>query len=182
MVDVAALEAEERIGRRVRELRQARGWSQEQLASAMTDLGVTMHQTTVAKVEAAARPIRVNEAAVFAAVLGVRLVDLLETAVVAEDESTREARARYREAQHLVLAAQASLAVASRRHDEAKLEQLRAGLALREAEKAAAAAAKRERAAAEALEKAEAVRPPAEAQIVDIRQDAEKPQGARRRG
>lgn len=75
------------VGLRVRQLRQALGWSQEQVAKRLLEFGVSMHQTTIAKIEAAARPIRVNEAYVLAKILNVSLEDLLQyTPDGAEDE------------------------------------------------------------------------------------------------
>ncbi len=66
------------LAKRVRQLRQARGWSQEQLAGRLNlDFGYSMHQTTVAKIEAAARPIRLNEAAAIALIFEVELNDLV---------------------------------------------------------------------------------------------------------
>ncbi|MEV6651202.1 helix-turn-helix transcriptional regulator [Streptomyces sp. NPDC051219] len=65
------------VGRRVAALRVARGWSQRELATRMTDQGHSWRQTTVAKTEAADRPIRVNEMQGLARVFGVQMVDLL---------------------------------------------------------------------------------------------------------
>ncbi len=70
-------EFEASVGRAIRALRQARGWSQADLAAGVQDRGFPLQQTQVARVENGSRPLRVNEAAAFAAVLGVDLVDLL---------------------------------------------------------------------------------------------------------
>ncbi len=70
-------EFEASVGRAIRTLRQARGWSQADLAAGVQDRGFPLQQTQVARVENGSRPLRVNEAAAFAAVLGVDLVDLL---------------------------------------------------------------------------------------------------------
>jgi transcriptional regulator with XRE-family HTH domain len=56
--------------------RRASGWSQRQLADAMTRLGYPWQQQTVAKVERGDRPLRLSEAMVMASVLGVP-VDVL---------------------------------------------------------------------------------------------------------
>jgi transcriptional regulator with XRE-family HTH domain len=65
------------VGRRVKALRAARGWSQQELATRMLDLGYAWRQTTVAKTEAADRPIRVNEMQGLAKAFGVSMNDLL---------------------------------------------------------------------------------------------------------
>jgi len=58
--------AEHVLGKRVRELRQARGWSQDDVARQMVAGGFSWRQTTVAKTEKADRPVRVNEATALA--------------------------------------------------------------------------------------------------------------------
>lgn len=68
---------EARAGRRVRELRQARGWSQTDLATHLRPYGFDLTQSTVAKLEAGARPTRLDELDALAAVLGVPLADLI---------------------------------------------------------------------------------------------------------
>lgn len=69
---------EEVLGERVRTLRTARGWSQEELAREMTGAGFAWRQSTAAKTEAADRPLRVNEAAALAEVLGIPVEDLVK--------------------------------------------------------------------------------------------------------
>jgi transcriptional regulator with XRE-family HTH domain len=69
--------AEQDVGERVRRLRLERGWSQAELAARVSSALPNWAQTTVAKTEAASRPIRVNEAAALAAALGVPLHELL---------------------------------------------------------------------------------------------------------
>jgi transcriptional regulator with XRE-family HTH domain len=69
--------AEDVVGRRVKSLRSARGWSQQELATRMSDRGFSWRQTTVAKTEAADRPIRINEAQGLAVVFGITVNDLL---------------------------------------------------------------------------------------------------------
>lgn len=59
------------VGRKVRDLRRQRGWSQERLAHRMRLHGFAMHQTTVAKLEAGDRPIRLAEAVALAAAFDV---------------------------------------------------------------------------------------------------------------
>jgi transcriptional regulator with XRE-family HTH domain len=58
------------LGRKVRQLRLERGWTQEQLAERLNEVGWPMHQTTVAKLEAGARPIRIAEADALAIAFG----------------------------------------------------------------------------------------------------------------
>lgn len=57
---------EERFGRAVRRLREGRGLSQARLAELMTLGGVPMTQSQIAKSENGDRPIRLNEAVIFA--------------------------------------------------------------------------------------------------------------------
>ena len=55
-------EAHERaFGEKIRQMRVERGWSQDDLAEKMAGLGFNMHQTTIAKIEGAKRPLRVAE-------------------------------------------------------------------------------------------------------------------------
>lgn len=61
---------ERAFGEKVRQWRQARNWSQEDLAEELRLIGFEMHQTTVAKLEKGLRPLRVAEAAAIAAVFG----------------------------------------------------------------------------------------------------------------
>jgi transcriptional regulator with XRE-family HTH domain len=58
-------------------LRAQLGLTQAELAEAMQGLGHSWVQTTVAKTEAATRPLRVNKVADLAQVLGVRVPDLV---------------------------------------------------------------------------------------------------------
>jgi transcriptional regulator with XRE-family HTH domain len=58
------------IAEKVRQLRTERGWSQDDLARRMDELGWPMHQTTVAKLEAAKRPIRAAEVYALAMAFG----------------------------------------------------------------------------------------------------------------
>lgn len=70
---------EQALGDRVRELRLARGLSQEALAQLMSAAGHSWHQTTAAKTEASARPIRVNEVVDLAHIFRVDPSDLLSS-------------------------------------------------------------------------------------------------------
>ena len=62
---------ERTFGEKVRQWRQARNWSQEDLAEQLRELGFDMHQTTVAKLEKGSRPLRVAEAAAISTIFGV---------------------------------------------------------------------------------------------------------------
>jgi transcriptional regulator with XRE-family HTH domain len=71
---------EQLAGQRIRALRLRRTWTQQELATQMRSTGgryAKWHQTTVAKIEAATRPLRVNELGDVAAVLGVTAIELL---------------------------------------------------------------------------------------------------------
>lgn len=65
-----------RFGRRLKEVRQGRGWSQGELAKRITDAGFPMHQSAVSKIEAATRATPVDEVFVLAVVLGVEIPEL----------------------------------------------------------------------------------------------------------
>lgn len=69
--------AELAFGNRVRELRLARGLTQEALAAWMTAAGYVMHQTTLAKIESGGRPTSVGELAALATVFEVTAAELL---------------------------------------------------------------------------------------------------------
>ena len=69
--------AEQAFGERVRELRQARRWSQAELAAAMTEAGFPWQPVTVTRVERAQRPTRVSELAALSQVFDVKVGALL---------------------------------------------------------------------------------------------------------
>ncbi len=68
---------EVQAGRALRRLRLSRGWSQEEVARRMQAYGYDFHQTTIAKIEAAQRPLRVRELAHFAALYEVEAHELI---------------------------------------------------------------------------------------------------------
>jgi len=70
--------AEQLTGELVRHHRIARGYSQQVVADSMVKLGFSWRQTTVAKTEAAERPIRVNELTALARVLDLQAHQLVE--------------------------------------------------------------------------------------------------------
>lgn len=66
-----------RFGRRVRQERKARDWSQAELAERMTKAGYPLHQTAVARIESGKRPTTIQEVYALAAVLGVPSITAL---------------------------------------------------------------------------------------------------------
>jgi transcriptional regulator with XRE-family HTH domain len=74
------------FGIRLRAFRRVRGWSQAELAEEMKGAGFNWRQTTVAKAEAAERPLRLNEAMEVAATFGMTLTEFLDST---DDEVTQ---------------------------------------------------------------------------------------------
>lgn len=73
----AAAHLERRFGRGIKTMREARGWSQTELAERLAELGFEYHQTTIGKIESAARPLRLSELFAFAGVFGIPASDML---------------------------------------------------------------------------------------------------------
>jgi transcriptional regulator with XRE-family HTH domain len=70
--------ADDRFGKRVKAERETRGWSQAEMAKILSDRGLRpMHPTTVAKIEAGDRSVRINEAVGIADLFKVSMDDLL---------------------------------------------------------------------------------------------------------
>lgn len=69
---------EKRFGEVVRGWRLDRNWSQEEVAEKLRHEGFEMHQTTVAKIERGARPLRVAEAAALGAVFDMPIMAVFE--------------------------------------------------------------------------------------------------------
>ncbi len=113
-------------GRALRHLRTARGWSQEEVARRMKAYGYDFHQTMIAKIEAAQRPIRVRELADFAALYGVEVHELIyppagslkeaDKEISALKAQLREATGRAETAAAAVGKAEADLAAAQERY------------------------------------------------------------------
>ena len=61
------------FGKRVKTAREAMGWSQTKLATAMTERGHKMHMSTVSQLESGSRSIRLNEAVALGDLLGVAI-------------------------------------------------------------------------------------------------------------
>lgn len=77
LTPVVSQRPEERLGERMRALREGRGWSQRELAKRMQDRGLNWFQSTVGKTETGGRPVRVDEAAVLAELLETKIDDLV---------------------------------------------------------------------------------------------------------
>ncbi|MEU2162409.1 helix-turn-helix transcriptional regulator [Streptomyces sp. NPDC019208] len=102
------------VGRRVKALRIARGWSQQELATRMSDQGYGWRQTTVAKTEAADRPIRVNEIQGLARVFNVQMTDLLTVPI--DDVDVANAAALLADVRAVAVAARQRLDECEREH------------------------------------------------------------------
>lgn len=124
------------LGQRLRGFREEAAMTQAQLAEVMTGQGFPMHQTTIAKIEAAQRPVTVNEAVRFAAILGLRLPDLLADPDL--DEETAAVREEHRQAAAWKIRARAAHAELQARRAQIDVEL---SAALREREEADAAEA-----------------------------------------
>lgn len=85
--DAPQVRAEEVLGRRVKGHRQAREWSQEELASKMIEAGFPWTQSIVTRTETATRPVRVDEAAALAALFGVGVDELIGTGAKPLDQT-----------------------------------------------------------------------------------------------
>lgn len=80
---------EELAGCELRRLRIAAGWSQGEVARLMDAYGYHWHQTIVAKVESAGRPLRLSELADLCDLFGVSLPELLTLVPEATDGNLR---------------------------------------------------------------------------------------------
>src|SRR6266567_8315108 len=90
VVDGLRHDPEAEAGRALRLLRQARDWSQEEVAARMRAYGYDFHQTMIAKIEAAQRPLRVRELADFAALYGIEVHELIYPPAGSLKEVSRE--------------------------------------------------------------------------------------------
>ncbi|QKT12171.1 helix-turn-helix domain-containing protein [Rhodococcus sp. W8901] len=73
------MDADEAVGKRIEDLRSARGLSQGQLSDLVRAAGLNWSQGTVSRVEAGTRPVRFTEAFTVAKALGVEVVALAHT-------------------------------------------------------------------------------------------------------
>ncbi len=85
---------ERAFGLRIRSLRRARSWTQDEVAQWMTAAGYPMHQTTVAKIESGSRPTSVGEVDALASIFGKSVASLFTDG---EPESRQEEVARLRQ-------------------------------------------------------------------------------------
>jgi transcriptional regulator with XRE-family HTH domain len=97
-------QTEDYFGKRVKDEREHRNWSQAQMAKLLSDNGVPMiHPTTIAKIEAGDRAVRIDEAAAIADLFEVSLDSLLGRQAGLEDELSYRLRAlRDTAAKHLL--------------------------------------------------------------------------------
>ncbi|WP_280364179.1 helix-turn-helix domain-containing protein [Nocardia abscessus] len=77
MSDMTPQQIERDFAAAFKQWRELRGMSQTELAHKASEVGLPFHQQTVARIESGERPVRVPEAVLLSAVLGVRLVDLV---------------------------------------------------------------------------------------------------------
>lgn len=101
------------FARRLREVRQQAGITQQQLADWMTQVGHKLHRSAVAKIELGERPVTIGEAVQLAGILGVPLMELV-TDRLAETKMERQHADR--------IAAQ--IAVRSLIHEAAEADKL----------------------------------------------------------
>lgn len=85
---------ERRFGEALRSWRQERGWSQEDAAERLRRQGFEMHQTTVAKIERGARPLRIAEAAALVEVFELPTIAILGVTETAGRTSIPDVRRR----------------------------------------------------------------------------------------
>ncbi|MDO2969379.1 helix-turn-helix domain-containing protein [Mycobacteroides abscessus] len=85
---------ERRFGEALRSWRQERGWSQEDIADRLRRQGFEMHQTTVAKIERGARPLRIAEAAALVEVFELPIIAILGIEATADHRSGPSDRRR----------------------------------------------------------------------------------------
>jgi transcriptional regulator with XRE-family HTH domain len=87
--------------KRLKDERDRRGWSQEELAKRLGERGVAVHASTIAKIETNARAVRLDEAAAIADLFGLSLDTLLGRKAV-EDDQDHAINVLAEEAQRLV--------------------------------------------------------------------------------
>jgi transcriptional regulator with XRE-family HTH domain len=78
---------EDYFRKRLRSERQLRNWSQSDMAQLLSDNGTAMHSTTIAKIEAGDRTVRIDEATAIADLFGVSLDALLGRKGMEDDQS-----------------------------------------------------------------------------------------------
>ena len=69
---------DKQFGQGLKKVREERHWTQPQMADMLSDKGIApMHSTTLAKIEAGTRSVRINEAVAIADLFGLSLDGLL---------------------------------------------------------------------------------------------------------
>jgi len=134
MRDEYAGEPERVLAARVREIREKLGMTQAEVARGMTAQGLAMLQSTIAKIEACQRPVRLNEAVRLAAVLRTQLDDLMtdprqrdmQDALAAARDEERELLGQLLQATHRLEQRRAALDAAGHavRESAAQVEEL----------------------------------------------------------
>ena len=122
--DGERVDPEVQAGRALRRLRLSQGWSQEEVARRMRVFGYDFHQTMIAKMDAAQRPLRVRELVDFATLFGVEVNLLIQPPPNGSLDDIDQEIAELEEA--LVKANQGAQATAENlRHAEAAVSVLR---------------------------------------------------------
>lgn len=85
------------IGRKVRQLRAERSWTQADLARRLDELGWPLDQTTISNLELGRRPVRVAEADALAMAFGIPMPALWYLPIAGEPWSLTQMRARLQE-------------------------------------------------------------------------------------
>lgn len=119
-IDIEAI-----VAKNVRRLREARGLSQQQLGTDLAPQGAGMHQTTVAKLEAGARPLRLNEVLAIAAYFDVPIESLWQkTGETLDDHEEAIREGEIRTVMDALEQAQAEVSRASSAQDEAMASKM----------------------------------------------------------
>jgi transcriptional regulator with XRE-family HTH domain len=119
------------FARRLREVREQAGMTQQQLADLMARTGNKIHRSTIGKIESGGRPVTIGEAVQLAGILGADLAELITDP--APDAVAEAHRARVR-AQVRVRALQREIEERDRALQEARLLRASAASALRDAQ------------------------------------------------
>lgn len=93
------------FARRLREVRQQAGVTQQQVADRMTKVGHKLHRSAVAKIELGERPVTIGEAIQLASILGVPLMEMVTdrgsaTELERQHAARVEAQIKVRSLQH----------------------------------------------------------------------------------
>jgi transcriptional regulator with XRE-family HTH domain len=125
------------LGQKVRQLRTERGWSQEQLAEKLNSLGWAVHQTTIAKLEGGARPIRIAEADTLAVAFGLPIEAMWYMPVTGEPWSLTQMRDSLKRTDEFIAHLEDSLRSTILTLADQQAERMRLVQAMNEAAKAA---------------------------------------------